>query len=266
MIVRSSLISAYKRCPALAYYQYGLGLTPDTEEKDIDLAFGSLVHDATDLFHKTGDVNDSLQFIESSSLPTGHKRKTKPVAKALIQSYVRKYPEVRVVESETTNLIGQDLSFKIGHHLWKLRIDSILLYQNRLWVGENKTTRRDYLLVRPNDQFISYYIAAKTVDPEISGIMLNIFDSEVVGVDSIFFTPSKEECAEWLVEMEFTIDELERCAYENIFPRDGNSCYKYGPKKACFCLPLCQARSQVDRDRLIQKYYTVNEEAVNLSW
>lgn len=266
MIVRSSLVSTFKRCPALAYYQYGLGLIPDTVEDNIDLAFGSLVHDAVDVFHKTNDIKDAIMFIENSDLPRGHKRKTKPVAKALLQSYAKKYPNIKVLESETTHLIGQDLCFNVGRHYWKLRLDSIILHQNRLWVGENKTTRRDYLLVRPNDQFISYYIAAKTVDPDISGVMLTVFDSEVVGVDSVFFTPSKEECSKWFKEMEFTIDWIEKCAYENIFPMDGNACYKYGPKKSCYCLPLCQARTATDREHLIKKYYTINEEAVNLSW
>lgn len=266
MIVRSSLISTFKRCNALAYYQYGLGLVPDTEEKNIDLTFGTLVHDAVDMFHKTGDIKDALSLIETTQLPGNHKRKNNAIAKALLREYSKRYPSVKLLESETSKIAGQDLSFSIGHHLWKLRLDSVLIYQSRKWVGENKTTRRDYLLIRPNDQFISYYIAAKNVDQDISGVMISIFDSEVVNVDAIFFTPSVSECTEWMKEMEFTIDSLEHCAAELIFPMNPYACYQFGPNRACYCLPLCQARSPEDRERLIQKYYKVNEEAVNLSW
>lgn len=266
MIVRSSLISTFKRCPALAYYEYGLGLTPDTDEPSVDLTFGSLVHDAVDIYHKTGDVKDAISLIENTTLPGNHKRKNVSVAKALIQQYSKKYPNIKLLESETTTLAGQDLPFKVGSHLWRLRIDSIIIHESRKWVGENKTTKRDYLLIRPNDQFISYYIAAKNVDPDISGIMVNSFDPEIVTVDSIFFTPSKSECSQWLKEMEFTIDHLERCAYENVFPTNPYACLQFGARKACYCLPLCQARSIDDKERLIQKFYKINEEAVNLSW
>jgi hypothetical protein len=266
VIVRSSLISTFKRCNALAYYQYALGLVTDTEEKNIDLSFGTLIHDAVDILHKTGDVQDALTLIENTTLPTNHKRKNNAIAKALIREYVKKYPNVKLLESETATLAGQDLAFRVGRHLWKLRMDTVVNYQNRKWVGENKTSRRDYLLVRPNDQFISYYIAAKNVDPEMSGVMVTVFDSEVVNVDSIFFTPSTGECAEWKEEMEFTIDHLERCAFEGIFPTNPYACFQFGPSKACYCLPLCQARSKADREKFIQKYYKINDEAVNLSW
>lgn len=266
MIVRSSLISTFKRCPALAYFQYGLGLVPDVEESSTDLDFGSLVHDAADILHKTGDINDALSLIEATKLPNGHKRKNNAVAKALLREYSKRYPNVKFLESESSMLAGQDLSFHVGKHLWKLRLDSVVLYQTRKWVGENKTSRRDYVLVRPNDQFISYYIAAKLVDPDISGVMLILFDSEVVNVDAVFFTPSRGECEEWKEEMEFTIDHMERCAYEGIFPTNPYTCFQFGPSRACYCLPLCQARSKAERERLIQKYYKINEEAVGLSW
>lgn len=250
----------------LAYYEYGLGLIPDGKEKSIDLTFGSLVHDAVDIFHKTGDIKDAILLIESSDFASTHKRKNKAVAKALLQQYAKKCPNLRLIESETTKLCNQDLAFNVGRHLWRLRIDSIIVHENRKWVGENKTTKRDYLLIRPNDQFISYYIAAKRIDPEISGVMIQSFDPELVSVEPIFFSPTAQECEHWLKEMEFTIDHLERCALENIFPSNPSACLQFGASRACYCLPLCQAQFKEDKERLIAKFYKINEEAVALSW
>lgn len=266
MIVRSSMISTFKRCNALCYYQYGLGLITDADEGNIDLAFGTLVHDAVDMFHKTGDINDALTLIENVTLPSNHKRKNSAIAKALLREYVKRYPDIKLHESETQSIQGHDLNFNVGRHLWKLRMDSVITYQNRLWMGENKTTNRAYILIRPNDQFISYYIAAKKVNSDISGVMISVFDPEIVNVDAIFFTPSASECETWCKEMEFTIDSIEACAEKEIFPTNPYACLQFGFNRSCYCLPLCQARSVEERDRLIQKYYKVNEEAVNLSW
>ncbi len=265
MLVRSSLVSTFKRCCALAYYQYVLGLTPDVEGKSQDLAFGSLVHDASDMFNKTGDVKDSFSYIEGYELPFD-KRKNKAVAKALIRSYAKQFAGTVFTESESSMLLGQDLTFPIGRHFWRLRLDGVAIYQGKTWLTENKTTQNNYLLTRPNDQFLSYYIAAKRIDPSISGIMLTHFDVDTVRVTRSYITPTKDEIDEWLIETEFFIDYMEHCAWEGIFPTNPMACLQFGYRKPCYCLPLCQARSHEERHYLIHKYYKVNNEAIDLSW
>jgi len=262
MIVRSSSVAMFKTCPKKAYYAYVRGLYREGTES-IDISFGKLVHDAVDIYHKTGDIRDALSFIDNTQLSSNHKRKTPAAAKALLNYYYKHYRGVKPIESETVLLDGRELAFNIGHHEWRLRVDSIVQWRERLWVGENKTTRKEYILLRPNDQFISYYIAVKLHDSQLSGLVVFCFDVESLTVQPFFLIPSQEECNMWLEETKVLLDTIEHYVETGIFPKNPSACLQY-VGRPCPFLCLCQAPA--NEEYLIEQYFSVDNAAKELAW
>lgn len=265
MILRSSSYAAFKRCIRYGYYAYTNGLVLKDAKLSPDLEYGRLLHDAADMYIKTGDVEDGIKLLQQSDLPqTG--RKSKVMASILLRNYKKKFTGFKFLESEFNRFNDQDLELPIGKHIWKLRIDSLVSYQEKTMGVENKTTKSEYLLVNPNDQFISYFITMKQVILALDGMILASLDSDAVDVNLTFFSPPMERCKEWLKETEHLADYIEKCHDDNIFPKIPSGCMMYGPWKKCIYLPLCQLDTEEERQALIKDKYETSEEALNLSW
>lgn len=265
MILRSSSYASFKRCIRHGYYAYTNGLVLKDAKLSPDLEYGRLLHDAADMYIKTGDVEDGIKLLQQSDLPqTG--RKSKVMASILLRNYKKKFTGFKFLESEFNRFNDQDLELPIGKHIWKLRIDSLVSYQEKTMGVENKTTKSEYLLVNPNDQFISYFITMKQVIPDLDGMILASLDSDAVDVNLTFFSPPMERCKEWLKETEHLADYIEKCHDDNIFPKIPSGCMMYGPWKKCIYLPLCQLDTEEERQAMIKDKYEISEKALNLSW
>lgn len=265
MILRSSSYASFKRCIRHGYYAYTNGLVLKDAKLSPDLEYGRLLHDAADMYIKTGDVEDGIKLLQQSNLPQIG-RKSKVMASILLRNYKKKFTGFKFLESEFNRFNGQDLELPIGNHIWKLRIDSLVSYQEKTMGVENKTTNSKYLLVNPNDQFISYFITIKQVIPYLNGMILASLDSDAVDVNLTFFSPTLDRCREWLKETEHFADYIEKCHDDNIFPKVPSGCMMYGPWKKCIYLPLCQLDNDEERQAMIKDKYEVNKEALNLSW
>ncbi len=257
MIVRSSSFMTFKECPKKAFFMYETGLVRNGG-KSIDLFFGSVVHDAIDLFNKTGDIHDSDMYIDSLQWPIA-KKKTPALAKLFIRLYRKKTNGANKIFSE------REFQFTIGDHIWRGRWDGLTAMLEGILVDENKTTNWRFFIPKPNDQLTSYYKAARLkFGNEVIGILLNDFDVDKAEIKQQVIRFSDEEVSRWEKE---TINELayfEKCREINNWPKRPSSCLLYGLDYPCPYVPLCQ--SPHTEDFLIEKWFTIDEQAKGLSW
>lgn len=256
MIVRSSSYSCFKTCPRKAYYKYKLGLLRNGSNSS-DLGFGKAVHAGIEAFHLTGDINEAIKVCLSFQYPTTAK-KNQTTAMALLHIYKAKN-NISIVEPEIA------FEFPIGKHTWKGKLDGLGQHSadNQIYVVEHKTTNPRMLMLKPNDQFISYFIGSNHVyDQEVVGVAVNNLDPDKIALNKLIVTYAKSEVDYWLRETEFVIDYYAFCESSGNWPRNPNACSLYG--RACQYHELCQ--NPTHDSQLIKQLYAVNEEALNLSW
>lgn len=260
MIFRSSMLSTFKACPAKACYKYELGLVPygKTSQKN-DLEFGSLVHNAIEHYHRTGDdIAEAMRYMDGQEIKET-KRKNKATAKALVKRYAsRCQVKMLVVEK----LFEYPLPGP-GDHIWMGRFDGIGEYQGDLWVIEHKTTRPEYLSFKPNDQFIAYYIGANRIYGDVKGVLLNNLDCDKLDVKTTPITFTRDEVEEWKEEIAATAEVYSTYKRLGIFPRNSGACKMYNSR--CSYYPLC-TEPEGSRGLIQERCYVVNEEAKKLQW
>jgi hypothetical protein len=255
MLVRSTFLGTVKACPCKAYYKHILGLQPIANGTRNTLPFGRLIHDAIELFHNE-TLDKAIKFIEKSDVPET-KRKNKNVAKVLLQQYARKSDFFVMEEPE------KEFSYQIGKHTWKGRFDGIGTCNGKRWVIEHKTTIPYYLLFKPNDQFIGYWVGAKRHYGDVAGVILNNLDCDklVVNKFTIEFNDIEEE--EWLEETEAVLDAFQGWYKYGVFPRNPGACLLYNTK--CSYHPLC-SEPESSRGLIMNKCFVKNENLINLEW
>ncbi len=258
MIFRSSMISTFKACPAKACYKYELGLVPyGVKRKKNDLEFGSLVHDSIERYHLAGDdLKAALDFLNKQEIQET-RRKNKTTAAALVKDYAAKN-QIKMIEVE--KLFTYDLG---GGHTWMGRFDGIGEWNGDLWVIEHKTTNPEYLMNKPNDQFIAYYIGANILYGDVKGVYLNNLNCDKLEVKSWQITFNQDETEEWKDEMAATAEAYATYKRLGIFPRNQGACRMYNSR--CCYMPLC-TEPEGTRALVQERCYVVNEEARKLQW
>jgi hypothetical protein len=255
MIFRSSQFATFKQCPRRAYYKYELGLRKKHDGKNIHLEFGKMLHEAIEAFHRNDAIEAGLEVINEWELPFD-KVKNHHVGRSLLMQYARNNT-IEVVSYE------REFSFSIGNHTWKGRFDNIGIYNGKRFVGEYKTTNPRYLQAKPNDQFISYWAGAMIFYNDIAGIALTNLDPTKVQVSRSFINFSRSEFEEWINETKMVCAYFSRCKGKGDFPRHPQACQSFG--RLCPYHELC-SEPEVTRQAFIDRFYTVDEEAKNLSW
>ncbi|HBR21589.1 MAG TPA: hypothetical protein DD713_03330 [Nitrospiraceae bacterium] len=257
MIVRSSNFATFKECPAKAHFMYELGLAR-SGGKSIDLLFGSIVHDAIDMYNKTGDIQDAFALIDSIKWPPSTK-KNPALAKVFVRLYVRKQNGKKKLFSERL------FSFFLGQHEWRGRWDGLTLETYGLLIDELKTTNWRFFISKPNDQFISYYKAARErFGEQVHGILLYDFDVARADVKQEVIRFTDDEVKVWEEETLLEIDFYDRCQRNQVWPKRPASCLLYGINYPCPYIPLCQSPNTAEM--LMRKMFVVSEEARTLSW
>jgi hypothetical protein len=177
--------SLFRNCRKAAQYRYVLDLVPI--ERDRNLAFGSLVHEALEIWHRTRDLAATLDVIDracANRAANEDERRTWHLATAMLRGYAARYPaeEFEVValekkfEGEITNpatgaasrsfvLQGKvDGIVRIGdeHFLLEHKTASVLdgSYLDRLW--------GDFQIV-----LYSYYVE-QALGIRIAGVIYNV--------------------------------------------------------------------------------------------
>ena len=255
MILRSTLVSDFKSCPAKACYKYELGLSAITQGKvRNDLVFGQVIHSAIQTFHEEG-MDSALTYIDDFQMDET-RRKNKQTAKALLRSYVKN-------NTVSIECLEKNFQFKIGTHVWKGRFDGIGSYMGKRWVIEHKTTNPFYLILKPNDQFIAYWLGALIFYHDIEGVLINNLDCDKLEVNKFFVHFSQEEKEEWIDEMKMTAETYKRFKTKGIFPRNQSSCYAYN--RLCSYISICSSSEGV-RPNIIKRCYKQDDRMINLEW
>ena len=254
MILRSSQVATFKACPAKAFYTFELGLTPIKKGFNIDLFFGSALHKAIEIYRLKNAIEatkyvNSLKFQETP-------RKNKSTLLSLVSQYIRDN-NVEIIEPE------KFFSFKVGSHIWKGRFDGICRYNNSLWVEEHKTTNPQYLLLRPNDQFIAYCLGGKVFYHEISGMIINLFNVDKISIEKKFLSFSKDDYEDWIDNMKMTAEFYTRCRHKQIFPENPGACHMYN--RPCTYLSICST-SPGNRNMIVKNYFETNDSQRKLEW
>lgn len=256
MIIRSSMLKDIKSCPSKAAYKYELGLVPIAKGQRIknDLEFGKLIHEAIEIFH-TASIKDAIDLIDVSPMHET-KRKNRQTAKVLL----RRYADSNSVEIQH---LEKSFQFKIGSHTWQGRFDGIGIYQGDVWVIEHKTTNPLYLQIKPNDQFIAYWLGAMIHFQNVKGVLINNLDCDKLEVTRIPVQYTKEEKEEWLDEIKITAEVYSRYRTKGVFPRNDMACHLYN--SVCPYMALC-SEPEGTRDMIMARCYEVKESLKLLEW
>ncbi|MCG3133833.1 MAG: hypothetical protein HMLKMBBP_01098 [Planctomycetes bacterium] len=180
-----SMWSLFRNCRKAAQYRYVLDLVPI--ERDRNLAFGSLVHEALEIWHRTRDLAATLDHVDRACANRAgdeEQRRTWHLATAMLRGYAARYPtedfEVvaleKTFEGEITNpatgaasrsfvLAGKvDGIVRVGdeHYLLEHKTAAVLdsSYLERLWTDFQVT-------------LYSFYIE-QTLGISIAGVLYNV--------------------------------------------------------------------------------------------
>ena len=180
-----SMWSLFRNCRKAAQYRYVLDLVPI--ERDRNLAFGSLVHEALEIWHRTRDLAATLDHVDRACANRAgdeEQRRTWHLATAMLRGYAARYPtedfEVvaleKTFEGEITNpatgaasrsfvLAGKvDGIVRVGdeHYLLEHKTAAVLdsSYLERLWTDFQVT-------------LYSFYIE-QTLGIRIAGVLYNV--------------------------------------------------------------------------------------------
>lgn len=256
MIHRSSSFIDAKKCLRKHHYKYDLGLIPVKEgEKSVDLAFGSLVHDAAEI-SANENLNEALSFIDSSQIPPD-RVKTPEVAKALLKMF-NSTNKTKIVVPE------RNFFFEGTNFTWKGRHDGIGSYNDLLYVVEYKTTNPWYLQMSPSDQFTSYYIGAKQTFPNLEGMIIVNLDPAKVEVHYHLLRFTEEYCKEWLDEVETFTNYMKICEVMEVFPKSDFACSLYG--RQCPYKVLCSDPSPSTVSMLMSKCFKEDQTLLEKAW
>ena len=92
-ITTYTMWSLFRNCRKAAQYRYVLDLVPI--ERDRNLTFGSLVHEALETWHRTRDLAATLDHVDracANRAQNEEQRKTWHLATAMLRGYAARYP------------------------------------------------------------------------------------------------------------------------------------------------------------------------------
>jgi hypothetical protein len=251
--IRSSSYDCARKCEQLFYYKYVLGLVPN-KYKNVDLYFGSCLHEAIKAFH-SGD--DPMQVWHNYDNSISCQDKNPHIGRVLTKMYMKN--PLDMVDTE------KPFSILIGKHNWVGRYDGIANKHNSLYVAEHKTSRwgtssKFTLQTKPNNQFISYVLGGRIYYKDIDSMIVNLFNVRELKIEPLLVTFRDHEIDRWINSTKLFLAHLVRCIHTGFFPRS-NDCLMYGHE--CAYKKICLASSP---QNIIDRCFHVDEEAKNMSW
>ena len=256
MIVSSNTVENYLKCPTFFYLTYVERIRKiPTEGKGESLAtsFGTLVHKALEIYQKENSLEKALEFIDSKSLEFKNgTHKNLNVAKILVRKEVKNLESFELLESEKA------FEFKLGNHKWIGRFDLVARKNGLLFVVDYKTTGDNNFQIRPNNQVLSYFVAANEIfrKEEVGGVYIHLLKANTQDIQNYLITPNFDEVKEWKNETLYILNEMERSINLGSFAKNPRSCFNFG--RSCEFLPLCQSFGRV-RESLLNSMYEKSE-------
>lgn len=243
MVINRSRYEEYWRCPRAYYWRYCRNVVrAQTAEA---LRVGAAVHKFLEFWHRHFDLEQALLEMQGDFARTLHQFAEIPLAQEaeqqlraqaelLCRAYATQYGTndegFKVIDTE----LQDDAPLGNGHHL-RFRIDALVAWDNKLWVGENKTTRymgeaflKSFYF---NHQIIAYvYGAASVLKQPVAGCMLNILRKPQRNVSVAFHREpvivTKQHMRDMLDSFTNTADDITRRDPNNKadWPQSTKSC------------------------------------------
>lgn len=255
MICRSTQLKTAKQCIAKSYYRYELGLRRKGNGKSVDLAFGTLVHASIEKLFLEG-YESASRFIDESEF-YGKGQKTKGTARILLNLFRMKFSDEFICSEQYFKIYLSEEVTLVG------KFDFMARGAVGTYVGEIKTTQSYYLQPKPDDQFISYFLAAKQIFPETNFVVLYNLDPGEMNLSLIPVAFSNDEITEWIEETKTFLAYYKKCIDSGNIVRNPGACLDYGYR--CEYHELCTSSRSI-RDHFIKNAFVIDEEQKGLSW
>ena len=218
-----TMLSTFLACQKKYYYRIVRGLTgrrPPTAAE-----FGRVIHMCLDSWWKDKDDDHAIQVLLNNwtDVESDDKRTT-VVGKKLLELYFDKY------RSQSFKLLASELKFTIpifeGKYNLIGRIDKIIDWDGPLYVVDHKTTSRlgyeFFYTIKPNAQFTGYCYAAKMLDYDVQGVMLDALlvakglttPAQLARLNPLARDTSErtaEDFKRYFDTLQFVIADVERC-------------------------------------------------------
>ena len=287
--VDASSMSEFKTCPRKYFYSIVLGRQPT--EESVHLTFGTLLHSAVELYHKTRFTKDYSK---------SHEEAVRVVVKWLMNAtwdrknnrpwtsndrYKNRFTLVRTVvwyldEHQNDILVtailkdgrpAVELPFTFGSGFYAFtgeefklcgKMDRIAIYRpdSNYYVTDVKTTKStigDYYFKKysPDNQVSTYSLAGNVVfGIPVEGL---IIDAAQIAIEFSRFERglverSQENLIEWKEDLGYWLMNLNHCAETDRWPMNDSACDKYG---GCPFRPVCAQKNPTAAMRVLEGSY-----------
>jgi hypothetical protein len=185
MVSTYSMWNSFRNCRKACEYRYELGLTP--RDRDPNLSFGSLIHDALELWHGARDLASVLDLIDracAGRVSDEGVRRDWHLARAMMTGYAARYPaeEFSVVALERTfegPIVNPATGAASRSFVLAGKVDGIVRIGGEHYILEHKTAAAidaDYLERLWTDFQIAIYshYAEQSLGIPIIGVIYNV--------------------------------------------------------------------------------------------
>ena len=250
MIVSTNAVETYLRCPVRFYFTYVKRIEPvpsDDGKKSIALEFGVALHEALRTYFSDGEEM-AIRRLEDFEL-TG-RVKSLSTAKILLRK------EIQNLKGFTPIVWEKPFRIPLMGHTWIGRFDLIATKDGVPFVIDFKTTTDGEFQIRPNNQVMSYWLAAKNLYSDVGGVYVHLLKASTQTVINYLVTPTYDEEMEWLDETSTILNQMERSIRLEEWTKNPKGCWMWG--RPCEFLPLCQSFGRV-RESLLKNLYRPSE-------
>lgn len=285
----ASSLNEFKTCPRKYYYSIVLGRQPT--EESVHLTFGTLLHSAVELYHKTRYFKEEIR---------GHDESLRLVVRWLMNAtwdrqhnrpwtsddkYKNRFTLVRTViwyldQHQDDVLITAMLkdgrpavelpfSYPAGYvaftgeeFMMCGKMDRIVIYKpdSNYYISDVKTTKSTinewyFRKFTPDNQVSTYSIAGSVVfGIPVQGL---IIDAAQVAIEFSRFERglverSTAQLTEWQEGLGYWLMSLNHCAETNTWPMNDSACDKYG---GCPFRPVCAQSNPSAAARVLEGAY-----------
>lgn len=285
LVWSASSLGQFKRCPRYYLYSNLLGYTPRGQQ--VDLAWGSLVHEGLEQYSKFRTVLDfdhqkALRQVVSNALhetwdselgrpqawPDKEKNRV-TLVRALVW-YLDQWQEdplqnIRLASGEPAVELEfnwkTDLASSDGQpYIIRGRLDRIVSLQGHPYIVDFKTTRwtlddRYFGQFALDTEFTLYAISAGVVwQTPVQGLIVDALQVGATFVRSQRQPISRAEAslAEWYEELDYWLRSAEDCARRNSWPQNDKACRAFG--RQCEYYGVC-SRPPSSREAILQSEF-----------
>lgn len=285
----ASSMEVFKTCPRKYFYSIVLGRQPS--EESVHLTFGTLLHSAVEMYHKTryfkGEVKGHdealrvvVRWLMNATWDKEHNRPWTPNDRyknrwTLLRTaiwYLDSHQDDILMTAMLQN--GQpavELPFTFdtgytaftGERFWMCgKMDRIVIYKpdSNYYITDVKTTKStigEYYFKKysPDNQVTTYSIAGKMVfGINVEGLIIDACQVaiEFSRFDRGLVERSQAQIDEWQEDLGYWLMNLNQCAERNSWPQNDSACDKYG---GCTFRGVCSQKNPSSAMRVLEASY-----------